>query len=203
MKTIKTLLAGFILFAVVTAVHAQKMKVVSGDFGFLEGQERVKVTMDFSNVTFYNENLSEQEYIDRRVKEIDEKEPGESANWVKDWESFRDERFLDKFATIASENSKKAQLNFSADADAPYTLIVKPTWIYPGWFGGVMKQPAKVSIQLDFVETANPGNIVLSIQSEKALGDVAFVGVPNTNDRIAEGFAKTGKSLAQLIDKKR
>ncbi|PPL03002.1 hypothetical protein [Parapedobacter indicus] len=203
MKAIKTLLAGFMLFAVVTAVQAQKMKVLSGDFGFLEGQEQVNVTMDFSKVTFYNENLSEQEYIDRRVKEIDEKEPGESANWVQDWKSFRNERFLDKFTTIASENSKKAQLEFSSDVDAPFTLIVKPTWIYPGWFGGVMKQPAKVSIQLDFVETANPSNVVLSIQSEKALGDIAFVGVPNTNDRIAEGFAKTGKSLAQLIDKKR
>ena len=65
-----------------------------------------------------------------------------------------------------------------------------------------MKQPAKVSTLLNFVETANPSNVVLSIQSEKALGDIAFVGIPNTNDRIAEGFAKTGKSLAKLIDKK-
>ncbi len=33
-------------------------------------------------------------------------------------------------------------------------------------------------------------------------GDFDFVGIPNTNDRIAEGYAKTAKSLAKLITKK-
>lgn len=198
----RAIIATLLLFTLTSAGYAQKMKVISGDFGFLKGQEQIKVTVDFSEVTFYNENLSEKEYIDRRVKEIDEEETGESANWLKDWESFREGRFLNKLAKVATESSKKTNLHFSPDSDAPYTLVVKVTWIYPGWFGGVMKQPAKVSTLLNFVETANPTNVVLSIESDKALGDIAFVGVPNTNDRIAEGFAKTGKSLAQLIDKK-
>ena len=198
----KKIIGTCLLIALVSVGYGQKMKVLSGDFDFLKGQEQVKVTMDFSEATFYNENLSEDAYIERRTKELEEDKPGEGTAWQKDWASFRDERFLDKFATIATEASKKANIQFSKDADAPYTLIVKATWIYPGWFGGVMKQPAKVSTLLNFVETANPSNVVLSIQSEKALGDIAFVGIPNTNDRIAEGFAKTGKSLAKLIDKK-
>lgn len=189
------------LMLIVTLGFAQKMKVVSGDFGFLEGQETILTKMDFSEVTFYNENLTEQEYIDKRTKEIDEKEPRESANWVKDWESFKSERFLEKFTTIATESSK-ANLKFVTEGNAPYTLIVKTTWIYPGWFGGVMKQHAKISTLLQFVESANPDNVLLAIEADKAPGDIAFVGIPNTNDRIAEGFAKTGKSLARLIDKK-
>lgn len=198
----KKIIGTCLLLALISAGYAQKMKVLSGDFDFLKGLEQVKVTMDFSEATFYNENMSEDAYIERRVKELNEDKPGEGTSWQKDWASFRDERFLDKLTTIATESSKKANLTFSKDADATYTLIVKVTWIYPGWFGGIMKQPAKVSTLLNFVETANPSNVVLSIQSEKALGDIAFVGIPNTNDRIAEGFAKTGKSLAQLIDKK-
>ncbi|MBB1645905.1 MULTISPECIES: hypothetical protein [Sphingobacterium] len=40
-------------------------------------------------------------------------------------------------------------------------------------------------------------------QKMKALsGDFDFVGIPNSNDRIAEGYAKTAKSLAKLITKK-
>lgn len=190
------------LLLIVTLGFAQKMKVISGDFSFLKGQETVVTKMDFSEVTFYNENLTEQEYIDKRIKEIEEKEPGESANWVKDWESFKNERFLEKFTTIATENSEKANIAFVTEGSAPYTLIVKATWIYPGWFGGVMKQHAKISTLLQFVETGNPDNVLLAIEAEKAPGDIAFVGIPNTNDRIAEGFAKTGKSLARLIDKK-
>ncbi|MEC3880771.1 hypothetical protein [Parapedobacter sp. 10938] len=189
------------LMLIVTVGFAQKMKVIAGDFGFLEGQETIVTKLDFSEVTFYNENLTEQEYIDKRVKEIDEKEPGESANWIKDWESFKNERFLEKFTTIATESSK-ANLKFVTEGNAPYTLIVKTTWIYPGWFGGVMKQHAKISTLLQFVESGNPDNVLLAIEADKAPGDIAFVGIPNTNDRIAEGFAKTGKSLARLIDKK-
>ncbi len=78
----------------VAPIAAQQMKVVSGDFDFLRGQEAIAVKFDFSEVKFYNENLSEQEYIDKRIAEIEEKEPGESANWVKDWEDFRDNRFF-------------------------------------------------------------------------------------------------------------
>lgn len=199
MKTLWFTMA--ILAISVSTTVAQKMKVVSGDFDFLKGQERILVKFDFSEVKFYNEHLTEQGYIDRRIKEIEEKEPGESANWVKDWEDFRDNRFLDKFVNIATENSK-ANIKFLKEGDTPYTLVVKATWIYPGWFGGVMKQHAKVSTLLSFVESANPSNTLLVIEADKAPGDIAFVGIPNNNDRIAEGFAKTGKSLAQLIDKR-
>lgn len=190
------------LMFIVTLGFAQKMKVVSGDFSFLEGQKTILTKLDFSEVTFYNETLTEQEYIDKRIKEIDEKEPGESANWVKDWESFKNERFLEKFTTIATESSEKADIAFVTEGNTPYTLIVKATWIYPGWFGGVMKQHAKISTLLQFVESGNPDHVLLTIEADKAPGDIAFVGIPNTNDRIAEGFAKTGKSLARLIDGK-
>ena len=198
-KLISTTVA---IMLVVTLGFAQKMKVISGDFNFLKGQETVLTKLDFSEVTFYNDNLTEQEYIDKRIKEIEEKDPGESANWVKDWDSFKNERFLQKFTAVATENSKKAKITFVTEGNAPYTLIVKATWIYPGWFGGVMKQHAKISTLLQFVETDNPENVLLSIEADKAPGDIAFVGIPNNNDRIAEGFAKTGKTLAQLIDKK-
>lgn len=190
------------LMVIVTLGFAQKMKVIAGDFSFLEGQETIVTRLDFSEVTFYNESLTEQEYVDKRTKEIEEKEPGESANWAEDWASFKNGRFLEKFATIATESSEKADLTFVTEGEAPYTLIVKATWIYPGWFGGVMKQHAKVSTLLQFVESGNPDNVLLAIEADKAPGDIAFVGIPNTNDRIAEGFAKTGKSLARLIDKK-
>lgn len=197
----KKLLTTVVVLAIVASVtFAQKMKVLSGDFNFLKGQETVMVKLDFSEVTFYNENLSEQEYIDKRIKEIEEKEPGESANWVNDWKSFRDTRFLDKFISIATENSK-ANIEFTKTGSAPYTLIVKAIWIYPGWFGGVMKQHAKISTLLQFVESGNPDKVLLAIEADKAPGDIAFVGIPNNNDRIAEGFAKTAKTLVQRIDK--
>jgi len=187
------------MIAFTISVSAQKMKVESGNFDFLKGQSELKVAFDYSKTTFYNEKMSEDEYIDKRVKEITgDKGKAEAEKWKNDWDYSKANSFVDKFLASMNKNMK---IKSSAGANAKYTLIVETTWVYPGWFAGVMKQPAKVSTSLKFVETANPGNVLLVVSSKNAPGD-NFVGVANNNDRIAEGYAKTGKSLAKLIDKK-
>ena len=74
-------------------------------------------------------------------------------------------------------------------------------WIYPGYNVVMAKQGAKVTTGLKFVETANKNNVVLEIKSEEAPGDI-FGGSFDNEDRIAEGFAKTAKSLATILVKK-
>jgi hypothetical protein len=74
-------------------------------------------------------------------------------------------------------------------------------WIYPGWDAGIMKQPAKVTTNLKFVETANKSNVLLEISSEEATGDQWGNNYSNES-RIGEGFAKTAKSLAKMLIKK-
>ena len=195
---IKLLLIAFMLFT--TATFAQKMKIESGDFSFLKGQSELKVEFNFDKTTFYNEKVSEEEYVEKRIKEIStEKGQAEADKWKKDWDYSKENTFVDKF--LASLN-KNQSIKASKDGNAKYTLVVETTWIYPGWFGGVMRSPAKVSTSLKFVETANPGNVLLVIGSQNAPGDGNFVGVANNNDRIAEGYAKTAKTLANLISKK-
>ncbi|HLV24294.1 MAG TPA: hypothetical protein VKY36_05900 [Moheibacter sp.] len=193
-----------LLFIAFTAfslnVMAQKMKIENGDLNFLKGQTEINVQLDFGKATFYNEKMSEDEYIAKRIKEIgDEKGKAEADKWLSDWNYSKENSFIDKF--IASFN-KSGDIQASKDGSAPYTLIVETTWIYPGWFAGVMKQPAKVSTSLKFVETANPGKVLAVIDSKNAPGDGNFVGVANNNDRIAEGYAKTGKTLGGLVKKK-
>ncbi len=181
---------------------AQKPKVVSGNFDFLKRQEKIAVKLDFNEVKFYDENLSEQQYIDKRVKEIEEKKPGESTDWLTDWKEARDNRFLDHFIAAANKHAETG-ISFVNEKEAapPYTLIVKAKWIYPGWFGGIRNQHAKVSTILTFVETANPGNTLLEIAADRVPGDNFFVGTPNHNDRIARGFAMTGRWLAVMTNK--
>src|SRR5690606_617827 len=153
---------------------------------------------DYGKMTSYNEKMSEEAYIEKRMKEIEaDKGKEEAEKWLADWEKSKITDIVNKF--IATFN-KNCDLHASKDAEAKYTVIVETTWIYPGWFAGVMEQPAKVSTVLKFVETVNPGNVLAVINSQNAPGD-NFVGVANNNDRIAEGYAKTGKSLAGLVKK--
>lgn len=180
------------------AMHAQKLKVVEGDLGFLKGQKELRLKMDYSNAKFYKENMSESAYIEKRMTEISkDKGSDEAATWKADWKKSKEESFRDKFVSAWEKNSDIRMVS-----SAPYTLIVETVWIYPGWYGGVMKQHAKVSTLLKFVDSKNPNKVLATVQSTEAPGDIGIVGVANTNDRIAEGYAKTAKTLAGFVKKK-
>ena len=98
--------------------------------------------------------------------------------------------------------SNKKGIYFSEELpEAKYTLIVDVVWIYPGYNVGVMRKGAKLSTNLKFVETANRENVVLEMTAKNAPGD-RYGGSFSNEDRIGEGFAKTGKTLAGLVLKK-
>ncbi len=188
-----------VMISASSLILAQKMKVLSGNFDFLKGEKELNVKFDFSNATFYKEKMTESQYLDKRAKEIaSDKGEAEVEKWKADWKYSKETTFVDKF--LASMN-KNVAIKTSVNPNAKYTVVVETIWIYPGWFAGVMNQPSKVSTLLKFVESANPSNILLTVEASKAPGD-NFIGLPNNNDRIAEGYAKTGKSLAKMIDKK-
>lgn len=191
-----------LLFITMTSLaSAQKMKVTLGDFKFLKGEKELNLVMDYSSMKFYKENMDEAAYIKKREKDILDsgKDRTEVEKWKTDWEHSKKETFVQKF--LASMN-KNSSINTSENnPNARYTLIVETVWIYPGWYGGVMRQPSKVTTVLKFVETANPDLVLLEITSKEAPGD-NYVGIANNNDRIAESYAKTSKSLAKLLRRK-
>ncbi|MDQ1160376.1 hypothetical protein QE422_000744 [Chryseobacterium sp. SORGH_AS 447] len=192
----------FAFFVFLTGmIFGQKMKVTSGNFDFLKGQTELNLQMDYSHVEFYKENMNEVEYIAKQQKDIQKagKSPDEFEKWKKDWEYSKNTQFVDKFLASMNKNTDiKTSVNNPA---AKYTLIVETVWIYPGWFGGIMNQPSKLSTLLKFVETSDPSHVLLEIDSKNAPGD-NFVGLPNNNDRISEGYVKTAKTLAHMIEKK-
>ena len=103
-------------------------------------------------------------------------------------------------AVIFGKEKKDVTFNENL-TPAKYTLIVDAVWFYPGYNVVMAKKAAKVSTILRFVETANKGNVLLEIKSDEAPGDI-FGGSFSNEDRIAEGFAKTAKSLAYMLVKK-
>lgn len=188
-----------VMVAFVATASAQKLKVESGDFSFLKGQTELKVVIDYSKATFYDEKINEEEFIKRRRKEIgDNKGIKEADKWTADWEHSKQNIFMDK---LLSSMNKNMNIKASKDADSKYTLIVETIWVFPGWFAVVMKKPAKVTTRLKFVETANHENVLLIVNSRTARGD-NYIGVANNNDRIAESYAKTGQAIARLIRKR-
>ena len=198
----KKLVLPFLLMAL--SVTAQDMKVEKGNFDFLKNQNKINVVFDYSNYTLMKEKKSEAQYIEDRVKDLDEKGGNKGELWKKKWLGSKETIWNLKFLELANHIFYKDKVDVAFQEDlqnAPYTLIVQTVWIYPGWDVGIMKQPAKVSTLLKFVETNNKENVLLEISSEEAPGD-QFGNNYSNESRIGEGYAKTAKSMAKLMLKK-
>jgi len=190
-------------FFVSGAIFAQDMTVVKGNFDFLKDQKEVNTIFDYSNFTMMKENKPEAQYVEEHKADLDKKAKGNGNLWEKKWIAAKDQIWTPKFLEIANIvlTKEKKDLNFQEGLKTPYTLVVQAVWIYPGWDAGIMKQPAKVTTNLKFVETANKSNVLLEIKSEEAPGDQWGSNFSNET-RIGEGFAKTAKTMSKLIAKK-
>ncbi|MDQ0592511.1 hypothetical protein QFZ37_000880 [Chryseobacterium ginsenosidimutans] len=191
----------FMLIAVSTVAMAQKFKIQSGDLKFLKGTETINVVFDYSEMKLMKENYTEAEYVPRRIEELNKKTEGSGNIWKKQWERSKEELWNPKFITVFNKVLSKEGVNtkLQENTNSPYTLVVKVKWVYPGWDAGIMKQPAKVNTQLTFMESDSK-KVLCDIESLEAPGD-QWGSNFNNETRVGEGFAKTGKTLAQKIEK--
>jgi hypothetical protein len=182
------------------SVHGQKLKVNQGDFKFLNGQKEINVEFVYDNMKLLKKNLSNEDYVKEHSAALEEETRGKGVSWEKSWYASRELIYAPKFLELMNRYLYEDHNVFFAEnlSDAKYTLIVETIWVYPGWDAGVMKQPAKVSTLLKFVETNNKENVLLEVSSENAPGD-QWGSSFNNEDRLGEGYAKTGKSFAKLI----
>ncbi|MGI9552874.1 MAG: hypothetical protein ACR2MT_16840 [Aurantibacter sp.] len=187
----------------ITGMDAQKMKVEQGGFDFIKGQKEINVEFVYDNMTLLKKNLTNDEYVKEHSAELEEESPGKGKTWEKGWIAARELIYAPKFLELMNRYLHKDHGNLFGEGltDAQYTLIVDTIWIFPGWDAGIMKQPAKVTTQLKFVESANRDKVVLEVSSKNAPGDQWGSSFDN-EDRIGEGYAKTGKSFAKMIKKK-
>ncbi|TDQ28846.1 hypothetical protein [Tenacibaculum caenipelagi] len=183
--------------------YAQKMKVVNGNFDFIKDQKEINVEFVYDNMKLFKKNLTNEEYMAERSAKLEEDSRGKGERWKKSWIGSREIIYAPKFLELMNRYLEKDHGVYFAEnlKDAKYTLVVETVWVYPGWNAAVMRQPAKVSTLLKFVETANKDNVVLEITSKNAPGN-KFGGTFSNEDRLGEGYAKTGKSLAKLVLKK-
>ena len=155
-------------------------------------------------MTLLAEKLTEEQYVTNRATELNEKVKNTGDIWKKKWYSSKELIWNPKFLELMNIVFAKEKKDINCQEDlktAKYTLIVKTVWIYPGWDAAIMKQHAKVSTLLKFVETNNKANVLLEISSEEAPGDQWGNNFSN-GSRIGEGYAKTAKSLVKMILKK-
>ena len=186
-----------LLLAVLFSTAAFGQKVTSGSFKSLKDITEFNLQFDYQGLTV-DKFKSEEEFLADKMKKRDEK--GTAEDFKNSWYADRQARYEPKF--IESFNKRFKDGKVKADKNLPsakYTMTVKTTWIYPGYNVGVMRQDAKLTATITVTETANPSNVLISVNYDKIPGGGAFGNDYNTGYRISEAYAKLAKELASDI----
>lgn len=185
------------LVAVSLTSYAQKIKITEGSLKPLKGQKSVNTKFTYDNMLIGGKDLAEQAYIEKRKKELDEKEPGRGDKFEAAWFADRKERFEPQFRELFSKHSEMS----SVDEKAQYTIIIHTTRTEVGFNVGVASKPAYIDTEITVVETADPSKVVAKITMLKSPGSQVMGMDFETGVRLQEAYAKAGKELGKLIAK--
>jgi hypothetical protein len=184
-----------VLITLSTSVLAQKIKLTEGDLAPLKGQTSVKT--EFQYEMSVGKFDKEQDYIEQKKKELNEKEPGRGDSWETNWKSDRQERFEPQFRELFSKYSEMSTVG----DNAKYTLIFKTVHTEPGFNVHVMSKPAYIDAEVWIVEAQNPSKVIAKMTIAKALGRDVFGFDYETGLRLQEAYAKAGKELGAFVRK--
>ncbi len=175
------------------------VKVNSGSIKSLKGEKQLLVKYDYSNMKV-GKGLTEEEYVNQKVKDANEKEAGKGEIWSKGWYGARELRYHPKFEELFNKESENLTISQKAE-NAKYTLVVKSVYTEPGFNVGVMKKPSYVNYIFQVVETANPSNVISEMQLNNVPGSQVMGYDFDAGSRIAESYAKAGKILGKFFVK--
>jgi len=189
------LIIAFVLFLIPALVCGQKIKEKEGNVKDLKGLTAVKIEYDYSGLGVGKFEV-EQEYIDDKVAEMNEDEAGSGDKWKEAWFNDRPTRYEPKFEELFSKNADF--LESGQDVESEVVMLVHTTFIEPGFNVGVARKPAYIDLTVSFTRN---GQLVAELDLIKSPGTGGAGFDFDTGWRIAEAYAKAGKSLGKYLDK--
>jgi hypothetical protein len=180
-------------------------KLVSGDLKPLKGQTLINLQFDYSNMTV-GKYKNEDDYITNGIAERNKKKAGSGDEWAEKWRSDRKNRFQPAFENEFNDAVRAYSVKAKEDAvEAKYTLKCATTFTEPGFNAtmaiGFAKKPATIDMTVTLVETANPSNVIATIELRKVesknMGGYDF----DTGGRIESCYERAGDYLGNFLKK--
>ncbi|PSR05352.1 MAG: hypothetical protein BRD50_01230 [Bacteroidetes bacterium SW_11_45_7] len=173
------------------------------ELSFLRGEQTVDVKFDYSDMAVGSYS-SEEDYVEKKVKEKNEDEPGSGDQWRKEWKGNRESKFEPEFLELLNEYGKDdKKLDFDKNNDdANYLMIVETTFTEPGFNVGVARRDAEIDLKIRFVEKGNPENVLTKLSIQDVPGRSSMGYDFATGTRLTEAYAKAGKELGKYIASK-
>ncbi|MFN6943331.1 MAG: hypothetical protein ACK4ND_00175 [Cytophagaceae bacterium] len=195
----------FILFAIIflqsASVFGQKITVVSGDLKAIKGLKKLNIEYDYSNMSVGKYD-KEEDYVNEKVAEKNEANPGKGDEWKGKWIGDREKRFQPKFEELFKKYLK-ADISIGQFDDADYTMVLRTTHTEPGFnIGmGIIRKVAHTNLEAVFYKKGS-NSPVLVISIYRSPGEDAMGYDFDRAHRIQESYAKAGKSLGKFITNK-
>jgi len=191
----KLLLLIVTAFCIMGVTNAQKIKVVSGDLKFLKDVSEMSVVFEYPENFKYGKT-TEKEYVAKKVSEKEKKKAGSGEEWKTKFYADR-ERYNEKF--IYSFDRYSGDLFIAEDdPDFKYTMIVKTTFMEPGFNFGFRSKDSAIDLEISFVETAAPDKILASVKISKAPG----AAHPDQGERVGDAYFTAAQSFGKYLKKK-
>ena len=107
-----------------TTTFGQRIADVIGDFSALEDEETVNIIFTYEHAAVGDYPV-ERDYVEKKIKEINEDEPGEGDRWAEKWYNDREDVYNPTFTSRFNEMmNKKSGFQIGDYPNAAYTLIL-------------------------------------------------------------------------------
>ena len=180
-------------------------KLLSGDMKALKGQSEVILSYDYSNMAV-GKYKNADEYTADKVAEMNKKKAGSGDEWLEKWKGDRTDRFQPSFRKDFNGEVDSYSLEGKDDSpNAKYTLIIRTTFMEPGFNVSMVtsfaKKPAYIDVVADLVETANPGTVLGSVEMKKIQSKNMGGYDYDTGGRIESCYERAGEYLGKYLVK--
>ena len=198
-KIVFLLIAGFVLCGS-RFLNAQKVTLKSGSLDFLNALSEIRVEFTYDNMMVGK--MKEEDYIAKKSKEYNDKEPGKGDTWKEAWVSDRTSRFQPRFEEAFNNFFMFASTNFKINPDAggDYKMVVHTSFTEPGFNIYMTSKSASINAEVMFYDKA--GTELAKVIITNSPGSGIFELDYDTGTRIQDAYANAGRSLAALVIEK-
>ncbi len=197
MKRTKIILTALSISLSMGQAIAQKVRMLEGSLESLKGVSKMNARYDYEKMGV-GKFETEQEYLNKKTKEYNEKEPGKGTAWAKSWKADRKNKFEPQFTELFE---KYADITIGDLPNEKYTLVFITKYMEPGFNIYVTRKNAEIDGEAWIVETANPGNVIAKMSVLNCPGRTMGGNDYDTGTRLQEAYAVAGKGLGKFISK--
>ncbi|GHC55463.1 hypothetical protein [Ulvibacter litoralis] len=209
----KYLISFTLLLAFQYAV-AQHIGIDKRALAGLASEERINVIFSYNELSFNGKHLPEAEFLQHIHEKVTKYGDLEMAEkWVADYKKAKKQSWPETF--ISKLNSDLGKLRNAPafvlnDTTTKYTVVVHTHWMNFGYDAGIVKRPAKASMDIYFYKTSDAENYLSLSKLKKREGlyndsryrnkewpRPSLASMRNVYERVAPNLAKALKRVVK------